>query len=131
MSIAVLVVEDDEPIRESVAFALREEGYTVYEAADGKVALERLREHTESMVVLLDLAMPEVDGFAVVQSVELEPALAQRHVYVVMTAQERLLPTAFVEQLTRLNIAVLPKPFDLDKLLGTVANAAKRIDAEG
>jgi CheY-like chemotaxis protein len=127
LSGTVLVVEDDETIRESVVFCLREEGYTIYDAPDGKAALDLLREHAERMVVLLDLAMPVVDGFAVVQAVELNPPLAERHAYIIMSAQERTLPLAFVQQITRLNMAVLSKPFDLDQLLETVASAAARL----
>jgi CheY-like chemotaxis protein len=123
----VLVVDDDEIIRESVVWSLREEGYTVLEAADGKAALDQMRAHEEGMVVLLDLAMPQVDGYTVVQAVELEPTLATRHAYIVMTAQDRTLHVGFVEQMTRLQITVLPKPFDLDKLLEAVASAAERL----
>jgi CheY-like chemotaxis protein len=129
-STTVLVVDDDEIIRESVVWSLREEGYAVLEAADGKAALNQMREHAEGMVVLLDLAMPQVDGYSVLQAVELEPTLGARHALIVMTAQDRTLPLAFVEQMTRLHSAVLAKPFDLDKLLDAVASAAERLHTE-
>lgn len=127
MGDTVLVVDDDDAIRESVALCLRDEGYTVLEAADGMSALDRMREHREGMVVLLDLNMPEVSGYGVVQAVELEPALSARHVLVIMSAQRRTLPLAFVEQMTRLHIAVLPKPFDITKLVEVVATANERL----
>jgi two-component system, OmpR family, alkaline phosphatase synthesis response regulator PhoP len=123
----VLVVDDESSIREAVAFALREEGYTVVEAADGKAALDRLHEHSDNLVVLLDISMPGMDGFAVMQAVELEPALAERHAFIVTSAQDKTWPVAFVEQLARLHVAILPKPFDLDKLLSAVAAAAERL----
>jgi CheY-like chemotaxis protein len=61
----VLVVDDDAEIRQLLRRMLEPEGYTVVEAENGRVALERLRD-TSPSVVLLDLMMPEMDGFAFV-----------------------------------------------------------------
>ncbi|HYO45569.1 MAG TPA: GAF domain-containing protein [Gemmatimonadota bacterium] len=58
----VLVVEDDEAARALIRRALEAEGWEVDEAENGRVALERLAE-TEPALVLLDLMMPEMDGF--------------------------------------------------------------------
>jgi GAF domain-containing protein/DNA-binding response OmpR family regulator/anti-sigma regulatory factor (Ser/Thr protein kinase) len=61
----VLVVDDDAGLRQLLRRMLEPEGYTVVEAENGRVALERLRDVAPS-VVLLDLMMPEMDGFAFV-----------------------------------------------------------------
>jgi CheY-like chemotaxis protein len=58
----VLVVDDDAGVRQLLRRMLEPEGYAVVEAENGRVALERLREVAPS-VVLLDLMMPEMDGF--------------------------------------------------------------------
>jgi len=58
----VLVVDDDAALRQLLRRMLEPESYTVVEAENGRVALERLRAITPS-VVLLDLMMPEMDGF--------------------------------------------------------------------
>jgi CheY-like chemotaxis protein len=58
----VLVVDDDAAVRQLLRRMLEPEGYAVVEAENGRVALERLRDLTPS-VVLLDLMMPEMDGF--------------------------------------------------------------------
>jgi GAF domain-containing protein/CheY-like chemotaxis protein len=58
----VLVVDDDAGLRQLLRRMLEPEGYAVVEADNGRVALERLREVSPS-VVLLDLMMPEMDGF--------------------------------------------------------------------
>src|SRR5689334_626436 len=58
----VLVVDDDPGIRESVTEVLSTEGYRVLEAADGVEALNRLDGLDGRCVVLLDLAMPRMNG---------------------------------------------------------------------
>ncbi len=58
----VLVVDDDAGLRQLLRRMLEPEGYAIVEAENGKVALERLRDVAPS-VVLLDLMMPEMDGF--------------------------------------------------------------------
>jgi CheY-like chemotaxis protein len=58
----VLVVDDDAEVRELLRRTLEAEGYAVVEADDGRAALERLRAIRPS-VVLLDLMMPDMDGF--------------------------------------------------------------------
>jgi CheY-like chemotaxis protein len=58
----VLVVDDDAGTRQLLRRILEEEGYTVVEADNGRAALERIGERTPS-AILLDLMMPEMDGF--------------------------------------------------------------------
>ena len=58
----VLVVEDEAATREMLRRTLEKEGWTVREAEHGRVALERVAEHRPDMI-LLDLLMPEMDGF--------------------------------------------------------------------
>ena len=59
---AVLVVEDDKMIRQMVCSMLEREGMTVEEAENGKIALEKVTVSRPAMI-LLDLMMPEMDGF--------------------------------------------------------------------
>jgi GAF domain-containing protein/CheY-like chemotaxis protein len=61
----VLVVDDDPEVRSLVRRMLEPAGFTVVEAENGRAALERLRE-VKPTVILLDLMMPEMDGFAFV-----------------------------------------------------------------
>jgi CheY-like chemotaxis protein len=58
----VLIVDDDAVLRQLLRRMLEPEGYVVVEAENGRVALERLHDVSPS-VVLLDLMMPEMDGF--------------------------------------------------------------------
>jgi signal transduction histidine kinase/CheY-like chemotaxis protein len=61
----ILVVDDDAGLRQLLRRMLEPEGYAIVEAENGRVALERLREVSPSLI-LLDLMMPEMDGFAFV-----------------------------------------------------------------
>ena len=65
----ILVVEDEADIRELLAFNLRREGYAVLEAGDGREGLELARERQPDLV-LLDVMMPVMDGFAVCRELE-------------------------------------------------------------
>ena len=58
----ILVVDDDESIRQIVRLCLSDEGYSVSEAPNGRVALEGLHESRPSLI-LLDLRMPVMDGW--------------------------------------------------------------------
>ena len=60
----VLVVDDERPVRESVAAALRALGYRVLSAEDGEKAVELVRERGDIDAVLLDMVMPNMDGRA-------------------------------------------------------------------
>ena len=59
----VLVVEDDTDLRESLSQALRDHGFTVTPASNGKQALDLLRAGTRPTVILLDLMMPILNGW--------------------------------------------------------------------
>lgn len=126
-AVEILVVEDDDSTREVLVDLLTEAGYTVYEAPDGKPALERLRAHPEGLVVLLDWMMPGIDGLAVLQAVAVESPLAKRHSYILMSATGRWLPLELMQLLKQLNIATVSKPFDLDELLAAIEKAASRL----
>jgi CheY-like chemotaxis protein len=60
----VLVVEDDPATREMLGTVLRQQGYAVEEAADGREALARLRGGPRPAGIVLDLMMPRMDGRA-------------------------------------------------------------------
>ena len=78
----VLVVEDDEGQREVVRTILAAQGWNVREAANGRLALEALMEDVPDLV-LLDLMMPEMDGFQVVAELQANPAWRRIPVVVV------------------------------------------------
>jgi CheY-like chemotaxis protein len=122
----ILIVDDDNSIREILREALEEEGYEVTEAANGMDGLEKLRASQERMVVLLDQLMPRLDGLGVLRAVQAEPHLAQRHVYILLTARSRM-STPVRELAATLDVPLVRKPFDLETLLQAVEQAAGRL----
>ncbi|HET6981983.1 MAG TPA: response regulator [Myxococcaceae bacterium] len=107
----VLVVDDDPGIRESVAEVLGVEGYRVLEAGDGVEALRRLGELDGRCVVLLDLAMPRMNGLEVLTELSRQ-AGTERFPVVVMSANAHPRELEFPQV-----VALLQKPFELEELL--------------
>ncbi len=122
----VLVVDDDEGIRESIRFALEDDGYEVFEAAGAEPALALLRTLSDPLVVMLDLVMQGGDGTVVLRAARDEPGL-DNHCYILLTAMP-LSHYALPEDLYSLLIfPVIAKPFELDALLASVEEAVKRV----
>ena len=61
----ILVLEDEPSIRSFVVINLRRSGYEPIEAATGEQALEKLKQNPDTLVALLDVMLPDMDGFAV------------------------------------------------------------------
>ena len=115
----ILVVDDDADIRELLATVLRQHDLTVDTAPDGVTALELVREQRYS-VVLLDLFMPIVDGFQVLEALKAEEMRAP--VGLVVTGADR-------QSIARVDATqihgVVRKPFDPDELASLVVACAE------
>jgi DNA-binding response OmpR family regulator len=111
----VLVVDDDVSIRGFLAEALTDEGYSVRTASNGREALSIL-ESWRPALILLDLMMPEMDGWEFRVQQRARAAVADVPV-VVLSATRDLAAKAHVLEAAQ----VFPKPFDLDTLLGTIS----------
>ena len=117
----VLIVEDDDEARRFLANSLRNEGYAVVEARDGREGLAALKKHRPA-VVLLDLRMPRMDGrqFRRAQQQLAERALADVPVVVVSAVDDAR------EQAEQIGAAeMLPKPIDVERLLATVSRSVR------
>ena len=101
----VLVADDNPAGRELVREGLAEHASSIIEAADGREALEKIREMLPDLV-LLDIQMPEMDGYAVLREIRSDPALQGLRV-VALTAfamqgdRERALEAGFDDYLTK------------------------------
>jgi len=110
----ILVVEDHNDSREMLEEFLTEEGFTVETAVNGLQALERLMRPPRPDLVLLDLMMPVMTGWDLMERVAEEPSLWGLPVIVVSGAgATRPLPRGIV--------ASIPKPLDLNLLMETIS----------
>lgn len=125
----VLLVEDDQDIRDTLRMALEDEGYVVSVAEDGIEALNLLRRSVESLVVTLDLRMPRLNGDALLRHLSKREHLPAQHTYLLVTANRELLSAASLRLLKRMDVPVVSKPFDLNDLLDLVAHAADSLGA--
>jgi len=116
-AVRVLVVDDDPSIRRMIMAALRREGYTFNEAANGKEALESMRRDRPD-VVILDLMMPMVSGWDVLRERSSDPELLSIPVIVVSANRSAELASAMDKGIC----AFLPKPFDIVALTSLVRN---------
>ncbi len=106
----VLIAEDEAMVRLVVAETLRDAGYDVLEACDGKQALEILKTDAKIDLLVSDMKMPGLNGYQLVEAgTQLRPALK----VLLMTgyAQDPI-PDAMVKA----GINVLYKPFNIDQL---------------
>ena len=98
----LLVVEDDASLREMLRRRLEKEGWTVIEAENGRVALERMTERQPDLI-LLDLMMPEMDGFQFLDEIRKHNAWRSIPVIVVtakeLAAEDRLRLNGSVEKI--------------------------------
>ncbi|MCP4645416.1 MAG: HDOD domain-containing protein [bacterium] len=113
----VLVVDDDEGVREILKRTLQMRGCVVETASDGVEAMESLTGDTVDLV-LLDICMPRKDGLAVLQELEEQQAAFP---VIVMTGSTR--PYHVEEALKRGARTCLRKPFELKQLLAEVESA--------
>ncbi len=111
MADSILIVDDEEIIRESLSFILTKEGYRVREAANGRIALEILREDSFDLV-LTDLEMPEMKGIELLEQVA---RFSPETLVVIITAYGSI-DTA-IAALRKGAVDYILKPVEFDELL--------------
>jgi DNA-binding response OmpR family regulator len=111
----ILVVEDDPAIRRLVTMVLQRHGYQVDIAADGLEAVLKLG-LTEYDAIILDLMMPNLDGFTFLNTFAREDPERLRKVIVTSAAS----PAVIRERMERVPFSLLPKPFDIGELVQRV-----------
>lgn len=117
-ALIVLVVDDDPAIRESLQELLGAEGYIVWTADNGAVALKMMRADPRPDVMVLDLMMPVMSGWEVLEEVENDELLRALPILVVSAMGA---PVASHERGgVRMS---LPKPPDLEALLAALASS--------
>jgi CheY-like chemotaxis protein len=120
MPTRVLVVEDDDVIRQLITVNLELEGFDVLTAVDGQEALDRIAEIAPD-VVTLDVMMPRLDGWETATRLRENPDTA--HIRVVLLSARA--QDADLRHVERIGVdAYLTKPFDPDELVTIIRNLA-------
>ncbi len=119
----ILIVEDEAPLAETVAYNLREEGYKVYVAPDGLSALELLKTEKPD-IVLLDVMLPGIDGLEVCRLIRKESDVP----VLMLTAKSRE-----IDKVVGLEVGAddyITKPFGMMELIARVRAALRRSQRE-
>jgi len=124
---AVLVVDDDQDMRELLVMLIEEAGYKVITAANGAAALSQLRVHPVPLIVVLDWWMPGMDGIDVLQAMAERAPEEQRHVYLLLTIRHEAARPLLAALPAHLAVTLVGKPFDIDDLRILVDRAAKHL----
>jgi len=121
----VLVIEDEPSIRNNIMLMLRVERYTAFGAENGRVGLDLARSDPPDLI-LCDVMMPEMDGFAVLEALRAEPRLAEIPFIFLTALDDR-------SSMRRgMNLGAddyLPKPFTRNELLEAVNSRLKKFES--
>jgi DNA-binding response OmpR family regulator len=117
----VVVVEDDDEMRDLESFLLGAEGYQVAAVAEGRAALPAVKREGADLV-LLDLVLPDESGNDVLAELERDPATADVPVIVVTAYSKHFRHVQATRQVRR----IISKPFDPMDLLNAVDEELRR-----
>lgn len=121
MPTKVLVVDDDPDLVAICSLILEGEGYTVESARNGSEAVDKLQDHDDIDLVLLDVMMPVLDGLSVCKMVKRDPRTKDLPVVLISAS------SVLREKGKDLADAVIEKPFDIDDLITIVGHFAPAV----
>lgn len=114
-AVRALVVDDDEPIRTLLATLVEHQGYAVATASDGREAIEQI-EGDRFSLVLLDLMMPRVDGYAVLRHIKESRPDLLRCTIIASAVPEKEILSKVADPVYRIHL----KPFDMSRLISDI-----------
>ena len=109
----ILVVDDDDAVRETIVEVLEDARYDVRAARNGREAIDILRSNSRPCLILLDLMMPVMNGWEFVRETAQDPALSDLPICLVTAV-------AATQRLPDGPVAVVRKPLELTALLNVV-----------
>ena len=117
----ILVVDDDPDLVDMVVTKLEANNFRTAKAYDGIQALEQIKQEKPALVIL-DVMMPNKDGYATCEEIKKDPELKDIVVVLLTAVVDSLPTTTYTHHEGRTTPAddFIPKPIDLDKLLGIV-----------
>ncbi len=122
VSYSVLIVEDENDIRQNLAFSLKREGFNIIEAADGEQALAAAMSKKPD-IVLLDLMIPKIDGLSVCKRLQAAPETENIPVIMLTAKGEE------IDRIVGLELGAadyIVKPFSLREVALRIKGVLKR-----
>ena len=123
-SATILIVEDEQDIRELLSYNLEKEGYATVQAADGKEGLDLARSRKPDLI-LLDLMLPKMDGLAVCRELERDSGTVRIPI-IMLTARGEVVDRILGFELGADDYVV--KPFGVPELLARIRTTLRRAD---
>ena len=123
----VLLIDDDGGIRRLIGTLLQRGGFLCDEAENGQLGIEKLRNGSFD-AVLLDLMLPVVNGFEVIDFIKAEKTALLHQVIVVTAVSNSMLDTLPDQHLL---FKVVRKPFDVNELMATLDACANQGNGRG
>ena len=111
---AVLIVDDDDLVRETLREVIEMAGCSALEASNGKEALKVMADHRPCLVII-DLLMPVMTGNELLEAMRREPALAEIPVIISTSAPDRAPP----------GVPIIRKPVDIDSVVASVQRSCR------
>ncbi len=120
----IVLIDDDENMRKTLADCLDGAGYVVTQAGNGKAGLQLIENATYDLIIM-DVFMPEMDGIELVQRLQKVGGLPP---IITISGGGGVLPPSWATKLTEVYgvAAALTKPIDMTHFLSTVEQALKR-----
>lgn len=116
----ILIVEDEQAIRLGLEYILKQEGFRVLLAEDGLEAIDYVNEESEIHLMLLDLNLPDIHGFEVLQQVRVDKDIPT----IILSAID--LETSVVQGLDMGADDYITKPFKTRELISRINNVLRR-----
>ena len=120
----ILICEDDDGIRELLVDAVQGEGFEVFAVSNGTEALELLRRGPGRYLLLLDLLMPGISGYDILEQMNDDPLLLGNNIVVVVSATGFVRPVSPGIVQKRVIQGMLKKPFELEDLFALLHRLA-------
>ena len=117
----ILVVDDDPDLVESITMKLESNNFRVTKAYDGVEAWERIKEDRPELIIL-DVMMPRKDGYAVCDEIKKDDQYKDITVVLLTAVGDAVTTTQYTHFGGKTTLAedFIPKPIDLDRLMGIV-----------
>ena len=114
----VLVVDDDDQVRKLISLVLQQEGHTVVEASNGKMAIQHIQE-AEINLVISDIVMPDMDGLELIRGIRrIHPGIK----ILAISGAGKEGPGLYLNMAEQFGAdAILTKPFAPDQLIEQVS----------